>query len=342
MKKRRIADSVTIMILYTPPKPATHLPLIDLSGAFSERLEVRREVAWEVHKACREAGFFYVKNHRVPQSLIDEQFVWTTRFFDLPDETKRALHMRNSRSKAGYEPTGGQTLDEQSPPDLKESYYCSAELPADHPYVRAGLRNYGANQWPDDLAGFREQMLAYYDAMRSLGTRMMSLIALSLALPESYFASLYDAPVSSVRLIKYPPQPHDARFNQLGAGAHTDWGGITLLLQDDLGGLEVENADGEWLQATPITGTFVVNLGDMIARWSNGLYHSNKHRVLNNGVAGRDRYSIPFFFSPDYNARIECLPSCVDANNPPRYAPCTAGEHLDEMFRRTYGELKVA
>lgn len=325
------------MVLYTPPGPATEVPVIDIGPAWSERLEDRQAVAWEIHKACRDIGFFYVSNHGVDPGLVEAQFAWARRFFGLPVEEKLRLHMKQSRSFAGYEPLAGQTLDTDSPPDLKESYYCGAELPDDHPYVLAGIRGYGGNQWPALLPGFREQMLAYYAAVRALGDKLMALMALSLALPEDYFAAMYAQPSGNVRLIHYPPQPVDAAFNQIGAGAHTDWGGITLLAQDDIGGLEVQNAAGKWIAAPPIPGTFVINLGDLIQRWTNDLYRSNMHRVRNGNAAGRDRYSVPFFFSPDHHARIECLPTCHGAENPPRHPVCTAGEHLMEMFDRTYG-----
>ena len=183
-------------------------------------------------------------------------------------------------------------------------------------------------------------MLAYYAAMDVLARDLMSLLALSLELDAYYFVPLFATPSATLRLIKYPPHPGAARANQLGAGAHTDWGAITLLAQDDIGGLEVQNAAGQWISAPPIAGTFVINLGDMFPRWTNGLYHSNMHRVLNNKMAGRDRYSIPFFYSPDHLARIECLPTCTDEANPPKYQPCTSGEHMDEMFRRSYGDMK--
>ena len=327
------------MVLYTPPRPATAIPVIDLAPARSPELETRRAVAWEIHKACRDTGFFYVANHGIDAALIGAQFDWTRRFFALPEADKLALHMRHSRSFAGYEPLAGQTLDEDSPPDLKEAYYCGPELPDDHPYVVAGIRGYGGNQWPTSLPAFREQMLAYYREVRALGNRLMALLALSLDLPEDHFAAMYAQPAGSLRLVHYPPQPEDARFNQIGAGAHTDWGGITILLQDDIGGLEVQNTAGEWLAAPPLPGTFVINLGDLIQRWTNDLYRSNMHRVRNGNAARRDRYSVPFFFSPDHNAVIECLPTCRDADRPPLHATCTAGEHLMEMFNRSYGGL---
>lgn len=326
------------MILYTPPKPADKIPVIDLAA---------NNAAWEVHKACRETGFFYIANHGISPSLIEGQFAWSKRFFDLPLADKLAIHLKKSRSAAGYAPIAGQALDSQnanakaSPPDLKESFAFAEELPDDHPFAAAGLRGFGNNQWPQHLPGFREHMLSYQAAMRKLGDRVLSLVAASLSLPENQFASHYDVPMPNVRLLKYPPQPRDAEFNQIGAGAHTDWGGVTLLAQDNLGGLEVVNVAGEWLEAAPIEGTFVVNLGDLMARWTNGLYQSTMHRVRNN-KSDRDRYSIAFFYSPRPTAVVECLPTCTDADRPPRFPPCTVGEHIDEMFRRSYGFLPGA
>lgn len=296
---------------------------------------------WQIRNACRETGFFYVAGHRIAQALIDAQFEFARRFFALPAEQKLALHMRQSASTAGYEAIGGQILDSQdatapkAPPDLKESFYIAMELPAEHPWAQKKIRGFGHNQWPD-LAGFKQQMLAYQAAVRALGDRVLAMIALSLELPEDFFAPYYDWPGTTLRLLRYPPHPHAALANQLGAGAHTDWGGVTLLAQDGLGGLEVRNVEGEWIQARPIPGTLVVNLGDLMQRWTNGVYRSNMHRVKNNSST-RDRYSIPFFYSPRPDARIECMPTCTDAAHPPKYPPCTAAEHTYEMFRRSYG-----
>jgi isopenicillin N synthase-like dioxygenase len=331
------------MIVYTPPRAAESIPVVDLGGSFSADRDDRKAVAWEIHKACRQTGFFYVANHRVPQALVEAQFECARTLFALPLEAKMALHMKNSASASGYEPVEGQVLDsqdassEKAPPDLKESFYVAMELPDEHPWTRKKIRGFGHNQWPA-LPGFREQTLAYQAAMRELGDRVLAMIALSLDLDEEFFVPFYDMPGTTLRLLRYPPHPAGALENQLGAGAHTDWGGITLLAQDPLGGLEVRNAAGEWIQATPVPGTFVVNLGDLMQRWTNGLYRSNMHRVKNNS-SSRDRYSIPFFYSPRPDSRIECMPGCADEANPPRYAPCTAAEHLYEMFKRSYGYL---
>ena len=320
------------MIVYTPPGPAKTIPVVDFSGA---------DVPREIHKACRETGFFYAANHGVPQSLIAAQFSAARRFFALPAEQKLALHMKRSASTAGYEPMGTQVLDsqdaaaEKAPPDLKEGFFYGMELADEHPWARKQIRGFGHNQWPE-LPGFREQMLEYQAALRALGDRVLAMLALSLELPEDFFAAYYDMPNTTLGLLRYAPHPADARSNQLGAGAHTDWGAITLLAQDELGGLEVRNVEGDWIRAAPIAGTFVVNLGDLMQRWTNGLYRSNMHRVKNRSTS-RERYSMPFFYGPRPDSRIECLPSCTDADNPPKFAPCTAAEHNYEMFRRSYG-----
>ena len=320
------------MIIYNPPKAAERIPVIDLAGSFSADPEARKAVAWEIHKACRETGFFYVKNHGVAESLIAAELEMTRRYFDLPLDVKMELDIATSEIMRGYEPIAAQTLDEGSPPDLKEGFMLARDLGPDHPYVRDKVPYEGPNRWPA-LPGFREQNEAYLEAMIGLGRHLVRYLALSLDLPEDYFADGLEEPASALRLLHYPPHPADAAFNQLGSGAHTDWGLITLLLQDDAGGLEVQNADGDWIRAEPIPGTFVVNLGDMVPRITNGLYHSTLHRVLNN-VSGRDRYSVPTFFNPGYVYSFTTVPTCLKEGETP--APCTFGEHVQEMFRKTY------
>lgn len=316
------------MLLYTPPKVQTRIPLVDLSKSFSGSLASRLEVADEIHRAARETGFFYVANHGIAPRLLTEAFAAGNRFFDLPLERKLEIQI-SPDSPRGYDRLGGQMLDKGSPGDLKESFNFANDLPPDH--SRAGDKTFDVapNHWPDDLGGFWETLFAYYHPMCELGLHLMRLVALSLDMPEGFFDSAYRDANPSMRLHRYPPQPADADFNQLGAGAHTDWGVITLLAQDSNGGLEVENAAGDWLRADPIDGTFVINLGDMIARWTNGLYHSNMHRVMNN-VTGRDRHSIVLFYNPAFQTRVECLPTCLGQTGAAKYAPCTAGEHIDE------------
>jgi len=320
------------MRVYAPPQSAEVIPVIDISGP-------EAEAARAIAKACREIGFFYVAGHGVPEDLIARQFAAARAVFTVPEAEKQALHMRNSESAAGFEPIGGQILDSQeedgaiAPADLKESFYCTTNHPDEHP--RAPTDAKGRNQWPD-LPGFREQTLAYGEAVQTLGNRLLELLALSLDLPADWFKPYYEGAAAKLRMLRYPPQKADAEYNQIGAGAHTDWGGITLLAQDDLGGLEVCDVNGTWVAAAPIPGTFVINLGDLMMRWTNGRYASNLHRVRNN-QSKADRYSIPLFYSPRNDAVIEPIPACVDAANPRRFATCTAGEHVREMFRRSYG-----
>lgn len=313
------------------------IPLIDLSGALVSDGPRSAEVAQQMRAAAMSAGFFYIANHGVPAAVVERQFETTRQLMALPLARREALSIRHSPIMRGFEALGAQTLDAQAQPDLKESFYCGMAWPADHPYVRAGYQTYGPSQWPDELPDARTHSLAYIDAMNALSLRLMQLLALSLDLPAGYFDAACEDPMVTLRMVRYPPHPADADERTFGAGAHTDWGAITILAQDNLGGLEVQMPDGLWVAATPIPDTFVVNLGDMIPRWTNGRYHSNPHRVRNVHSGGQARYSIPFFYEPAYPARIEPVPGTVATGETPRFQPCTAGEHLREMYLKTYG-----
>ena len=330
--------------------PARQVPVVDLSDLWSTGAPVRADaadrIAREIHQACRTIGFFYVTGHGIAPARVAQAMAAAQAFFDLPLEQKMAIHMRRSPASAGYEPIAAQVLDsqdplaERAPPDLKESFYCGLELPESDPWSARRLRGYGHNQWPQQVPAVREALVPYYAEMSRLGMHLLRLMARSLDLDEHWFAPYFDPPSATLRLIKYPPQPADARVNQIGAGAHTDWGGVTILAQDDSGGLEVRNRAGEWIDAPPIRDAFVINLGDLMARWTNGVYSSNLHRVKNHR-SGADRYSIPFFMSPRPDARIEAIPGCVSADRPQRYPACTAAEHMNEMFKRSYGYSPV-
>lgn len=327
------------MVTYVAPT-RTLTPVLDI-GPWLDGSD-RAGVAREFDRICREIGFFYLVGHGMPIDEMQGILEQGRRLFALPDEKKRAMLVGHSRR--GYEPMAHQSLDADSPPDLKESFLLGPGQPADHPYVRAGLANYGPNQWPDeiDLPGFRTFCEAYYRHAHALSSALMDIFATIAGLPEGHFEPVLRDPMATVRMIHYPPQPGVVVNNQIGCGAHTDWGAVTILMQDDTGGLEVQAASGEWLYAPPVAGAFIVNIGDMMPIWTDGAYHSNPHRVRNRSPE-RHRYSVAFFMDLDYHAYVERLDAFVPADGaPPKHAPRTAGEHLDLMYEISYGAAAKA
>lgn len=313
------------------------IPVIDLADALKPGDAASAVVAQQIRAAATATGFFYIQNHGIKTDLLSRQFDLTRALFALPLATRQALSVHQSKTMRGFEAIGEQTLDDSAKPDLKESFYCGMAYPDDHPYVLAGYQSYGGNQWPSELPHAPAQCEAYIQALLSLSRRLMQLLALSLALPESYFDTTSHSPMVTLRMLRYPPHPPSADDRTFGAGAHTDWGTLTLLAQDGHGGLEVALPDGGWVSAPPMPDTFIVNLGDMVPRWTNGLYRSSLHRVRNTLSGGSARYSIPFFYEPDYLARIEAVPGTLAAGAKPLFEPCTAGEHLKQMYQKTYG-----
>jgi isopenicillin N synthase-like dioxygenase len=310
------------------------LPLIDVADLRSPDAGRRRAIGMQLRAACLDKGFFYITNHGIPSSLVEQAFAATEELFALPEHEKRRLDKALSRRNRGYEPLRGQTLEPDAPPDVKEGFYIGNELSPDHPYVKAGKFNHGPNQWPDNLPRFRPAMDTYFNRMRELSILLMGGLALSLELDENYFDALCTESMETLRLLHYPPQPANPLPNEKGCGAHTDFGAITLLAQDEVGGLQVYDAEHGWIHAPPIPGTFVVNLGDLAARWTNDMYRSTLHRVVN--ISGRERYSIPFFFSGNIDYLVSCLPTCTSPDNPPKYPPLTIEQHFIDCFSRTY------
>ncbi len=316
------------------------LPVIDLTASLQPDAGARALTAdltaARIDQACRQHGFFYISGHGIAQARIDDAYAASRAFFALPEDTKDRWHIRHSGIKRGFDPVGWQSLDPGRPHDLKESFYLGVDRPPHDPLVLAGTPNHGPNQWPDEplVPGFRYAMEAYAAALDGLSRHLMGLLAIGLGLDARYFDTCLRDPMPVLRLLHYPPQPPALPDGQLGCGAHTDWGGITLLAQDAAGGLQVQADDGEWIDAPPIPGTLVVNLGDMMARWTNDRYRSTLHRVTQ-PQAARERYSMAWFFDVDYHTVVEPLAVCVNHAHPPRYDRTTAGEHLIEMYRRT-------
>lgn len=313
---------------------APTLPIVDISGLATDDPEARAAVGRAIEAACRDKGFMYVTGHGIDAALRARVLEEAAAFFALPEEEKMRVDMKKSPANRGYEPLRGQTLEEGAPPDLKESFYSGEDLAVDDPRVVAGKFNHGPNQWPEGHERFRATMEAYFDEMQVLGARLMEGLALSLGLQDDHFAAFCRAPMSNLRLIHYPPQPANPLPGEKGCGAHTDWGALTLLMQDDVGGLQVWDAAQGWVDAPPLPDSYIVNLGDMIARWTNDRYRSTLHRVVNH--SGRERYSVPFFYSGNPDEPVVCLPGCATEADPPRYAPTTVEGHLREMYARTY------
>lgn len=313
--------------------PFDSIPVIDLSpyrdGTGKEA------VAAEIGRAARDVGFLYVSGHGIEQSVIDAALAQSKAFFDLPVETKNRYPIADSYPhQRGYVPVFGEELGMDETVDFKESFDLGLDLPADDPDVVAGKPMHSPNVWPAEVPAFKNAITGYHDAMLGLSRVLGEAIADSLDLETCFFTNMMKKPVANMRLLHYPPyRPIEGR-KVIGAGAHSDYGFITILLQDDVGGLQVQNTRGDWIEAPPIPGTFVINIGEMLATWTNDLFVATQHRVMN--VSDRDRYSIPLFFDMDFDIEVACLDTCLKEGETPRYPSVTAGEYilkrLDETF----------
>jgi polar amino acid transport system ATP-binding protein len=295
----------------TPPSGSDALPVIDVS-ALVAGAPGREDVAVQIGAACRAHGFFYVTGHGIDEALVEGLEDLSRRFFSLDEAVKMQWRMAlGGRAWRGYFPLGGELTSGR--PDWKEGLYLGTELSDDHPLVRARTPVHGPNLFPD-IDGFRDTVLAYIDAVTKLGHRLMAGIALSLGLPETYFAERYTAdPLILFRIFNYPtqsvPEGMDVHW---GVGEHTDYGLLTILRQDDVGGLQVRTPGG-WIEAPPVPHSFVCNIGDMLDRMTGGIYKSTPHRVTRN-TSGRDRLSFPLFFDPNFEARVQRIEGLAGAD----------------------------
>ncbi len=299
------------------------IPIIDLSGLRTRETSALKRLAAEVAKAAREVGFFYVREHGVPPVVLDAVMKQARAFFAQPQESKDALRISADSGNRGYVGLRTEALDPGRNVDDKEAFNIRIEA------------NQGVG-FPlcAELPGFDAVMKDYYDRLLTLGVDLHRPIARDLGLAEDFFVSRLDRPLATLRLLHYPPASMRAD-GAFGAGAHTDYGNLTLLLTDDAGGLEVQRRDGVWIFAPPAPSAFICNIGDCLMRWTNDVYRSTPHRVTN--PEGRDRYSIAFFLDANADALVEAIPSCVRPGESPRYAPITAGDYLASRFAQTYG-----
>jgi isopenicillin N synthase-like dioxygenase len=313
-----------------PAQEFSHVPIIDVTALVAGSAG-RHEVAGQLGQACRESGFFYAVGHGVDEGLQRRLREHSRQFFAQDVEAKLRVRMAlGGPAWRGYFRVGDELTSGK--PDQKEGLYFGAELGPDHPLARAGTPLHGPNLFPADPPGFRDAVLEYLTALTRLGHRLMAGLALSLGLEESYFAERYTGePLTLFRIFNYPPPREPALW---GVGEHTDYGLLTILLQDDAGGLEVRSRS-RWVPAPPVPGSFVCNIGDMLDRMTRGLYRSTPHRVRN--PAPRDRLSFPFFFDPNFFARVH--PIDVPGRSA---APDDRAERWDgasvHAFGGTYGE----
>lgn len=327
-----------------------NVPIIDLAPYFSGHAEGRQAVVRQVSEACRSIGFLVVTHHGISPELIRTVSEQSRRFFELPLADKRRVDRPRDDAVRGYSAVGEEglsySLEEASPGDLKESFSIGPFDAPDDEYHRgkAAGPHFEPNVWPD-LPGFRPAWEAYFAAMSDLSRSLMRIFAMALELPGTFFDDKIDKHISMFRVLSYPPQSEAPLPNQLRAGAHSDYGSLTIVLPDDKG-LQVFNKAGQWVDVPQVVGGLVVNIADLMMQWTNDQWVSTLHRVVNpppDPAHNKRRQSLVFFHQPNYDAIVECLPSCLAPGEPPKYAPISSGDHLMSKFvkQTTFGGTKV-
>jgi isopenicillin N synthase-like dioxygenase len=317
------------------------IPVIDFGPAFQAGAGQLETVVREVRRACGEIGFFYLAGHDVPQAVIAEAFEASREFHAMLLDEKMRLKL--NENNIGYLAVNQSmqrhsTVHKATRPNYNESFFISHDRGADHPDVVAGIPLRGRNQWPEGHERMRARMVTYFKTLEALGERMLPVLARALDMPADYFRPFFanEAHIN-LRFLHYPPQDSDDD-EQFGQGPHTDNSFFTILAREDVPGLAVRLPSGEWLAPPVIPGTFLVNLGNVMKRWSNDHFLSTPHGVLND--SGQDRYSIGFFYSPTPDAVIECLPSCASADDPPRYPRAVYRDMVREFYSANYFHQK--
>lgn len=325
------------------------VPVIDLAPFLHGDALARARVAEEVAHAAERIGFFAITGHDVPSATMDRIYEVAHEFFALPQEEKQRMAPPTPAVPRGYKAVGFEALAAgnalATPPDLKEYWHFGRDVIPRDPYFTGpeGCRHFYENVWPARPVGFREAADAWYRAMEGLSQTLCRASALALGLREDFFADKIDRHITSGRINFYPRQETPPAEGQLRAGAHTDYGMLTILSGESAPGLQVLTREGHWVDVATDKYRFVCNIGDLLMRWTNDRWVSNTHRVLNPPrelAKSSSRMSIAFFHHPNYDASVECIPGC-DGDAPPRYAPVLSGDFRDEKYRVTR-EQKVA
>lgn len=305
------------------------IPVIDVGPLASGKAEDIARIGAAMREAAERIGFFYVSHHGIPETLIRDTDAIARRFFAQPQERK--LDVVPLDRHRGFLQVGQAKMYDKAKVDLKESYLWGLDTGTDDPDYLAGNRMIGPNRWPAWMPEMRPLLNAYFDAAHVCARMLLRALAVSLGASDDYFTRRFSKPISRGSLVYYPPQDPEAGEDQFGVAPHTDYGVITLLHQDDVGGLQVATRKGEWVTAHPIPGTLVINSGDLLGRWSNDRFKSNPHRVVNS--SGRERLSIAMFIDPDFDTPIVPV---VQPGETAKYPEVSCGEYILGRFDRAF------
>jgi isopenicillin N synthase-like dioxygenase len=332
---------MSLALATTEASDQGRIPVLDIGPYLASAPGAAAPLARAIARTCEDTGFLVVANHGIAPELPARVFAVAAEFFARPEAEKLACKI--GELNIGYLPFGGQTVrhspvNRNTQPNFSESFYITRDRAPDHPDIANRKRLIGLNRWPAESPEFRAATTAYYAAMEAMTTRLVPVFATALGLPQDYFAGAFAEPNCTIRLIHYPPQP-DPGDNEFGFAPHTDNNYITFLAQSALPGLEVRTEEGEWIRPPAVPGTFVVNTGAMLARYSNDRFKATPHRVINRN--DRSRYAIPFFLGPNHDSIVAPVPTCTSPDNPPRYEPTTYGDFTERLLTLNFAHRRA-
>jgi len=331
-----------------PRRTAPEIPVVDIAGLDADAPDRAIEaIAAQIRAACLGTGFFYLSGHGIAEDLIAGVFAANRWFHDLPLDEK--LKIKMNVWHRGYQPLASSTLTSSArfapapSANQLESFFLRHEVSPDDPAYQV-KELMGPNQWPEDPA-FRAAVGRYDAAVRALGLKLLPAFSMAVGERPDFFRRFFDPPFTTLRLIHYPRTPKRRPSDLFGIHPHTDYGFLTILAQDEVGGLEVQRVDGGWIEAPPVPGTLILNIGDVLARWTNEVFNSTPHRVLNRSHR-RSRYSVGLFFDPNLDAMINCLDGFADQARPAGQAPIRYGDYfrmrLDSNFPDRVGVARAS
>ncbi|MDH2404650.1 2-oxoglutarate and iron-dependent oxygenase domain-containing protein [Bradyrhizobium sp. SSUT18] len=308
------------------------IPVIDIAPLLEGDSDKVRDVAGSIGDACRQIGFFHITGHGIPSETVSRIFQMSAAFFAAPDVIKQSVGFTGIGSNRGYVRDRGEALDRRQPAEVKEAFNIGLELAPNDPELLAKKSFRAANMWPN-IPGFRTTMLDYFDRMWGLGRTLHHAFSIDLGLEATFFDEHFRKPMAKLRLLHYPPSTKPLEEGPLGAGVHTDYGHVTVLATDAVGGLMIRDRNGRWLYAPVVPGAFICNVGDCLMRWTNDIYVSTPHKVLT--PPGRDHFCVAYCFNPDPGAAIRCLPTCATQDRPARYPAVTYVDFLKARLEPT-------